>query len=928
MSELLGRPLIFLSYANMHRCVGRPLSPEEENKNIAEILHPLEEKGACEIIREDPDANVYFYDLASHPDYQHRISVLHIAGGKFDRRYIYLDSASGEVEMNADTFADFLAAFPNLQVVFISGSATPRIVRKILIQTQAVVVRISNDERNTDIHREFYSHVARGTVIKRAFGKTMVKSGDHLMYEILTLEELTAPPFQKRDILEGMYVRLDEKGALDWKLSPAFYLNIGNSQPGIEAKTRIEEPDRQPSHWLKPVMAGFTSLLGVALLLFGLFSPVPDQFMGQMGTNTICPFPDDGETYHVLVMPFFEEPNCRGEDKRYKTAIREQLETFRSRTNLKLNIQYHDARCPSDDLFARSIGGACNAQLMIWGSYSPSPEVGETMVEIHYSSTNQYNEYQIIGDTEDVRNVPTESFELIKPELTGRVEDIIYWGLANKQFKQRNYQQAVEYLEQINYLEDTGPVDQMIATCFLRMGDFDAAIAHYNRLIESKEDDPLVYIARGKAYAEMQNFERALEDIDTSIRLYPYNPESYLARGELYFQLKNYDLAIEDFDRVASSLPDNPAVYYHRGLVYTEMGEIDRAREDFETSLAKDPSFVAAYIGRGKLFEKVQQYEDAEANYTRAIQMEPNNHEAFYARGLLRAYFHRYTESLIDLDKAVKRIAGISKYHLARAQAYMGLEAYEDALGDINVAVKLDSANCKTYAQRGILHSRKRDYLIAGRDFVKALELDPQCQQALYGQALLDKSLDNLPKAIQTLDRLLTLNPKHIYAYCERGALYVKMEQYSKALADFEQAIRLDPNFGLAYDYRANMYESLMEYELAFQDYSKAIEINPSLADPYYNRAFMLSNSGRYNEAISDLEKAKAFSSGGTSLQFGLLAEIYARIENDSLFYINFQKALEMNFPTIEFELSPAFKTYRQESKFNEILERFKTKAQ
>ena len=930
MNNYKNIPLVFLAYANKAKTDDIRVL-EAENNRIAQILHPLEDSLACQIIREDPETNVFFIDIATQPAYRDRIHVVHLAGGNYGRKYIRFDSASGEVAMDADDFAEFLSQLPNLQLIFITRSASPRLVRKVMTQTGAAVIRTEDSPENAKVPEVFYKQLAKGKVIKRAFGQTTISCGDHLMYEIFTMAELTAPPFQRRDIYEGLYVNAEARAVLDWRMSPSFFIlgegDRASEKPGneLERKGRWEPPP-----WVKPVMAGITSLVGVALLMFAIFSQVPDRLMGQITSSTVCPFPVESNTYHILILPFFEAPGCGSEDRKFKTAIREQLEAFRERTGLNINIQYHDAKCPTSELFAKGVGGSCNANLIIWGTYSPSERIGETLVDVRYSTTDQFSEYQLIANLEDNISVTTENFESSQQALARRVIDIVYWGLAVKYYRQNRFETTLELLTNIKDENEVSysVVDRLAAACYFELGSYELAIERYDNAIELDRNSREAYIDRGNAYVKLKNYEAALSDFEKAYEISPRSTEVLLARGNLYKEMGQYKLALNDYNLAVITAPKSPETFLYRGQVHAAMRNDIAAISDFDQSIRLNPTFSAAYINKGKVFENRRNFDQAFVNYSLAILQNKTDPAAYYERGRLHNRYYRFEQGLLDLQEAISINPNKAEYYLERSMAYQGIGEYQGlsadtlAISDVNKALQLSPQSSKAFAYRGIIQTKLFDYSNAGQDFLSSLELDPNCPEAHFGMGLLNKNLENWDKAINNFNKAINARNKYVEAYCERGFIYENKRNYTQAINDYNRAILEDPSYARAYNLRAELYTTQRQFQLALNDYNYAISKNNGLPDPYYKRAFLYTLMGKYNDALVDIQQAMRLDRARAKY-YGLMAKIYAKQGNDSLFFANVNIALEKGYLAMDFQQDPSFREYWDDPRFTSIIRAF-----
>jgi len=93
----------------------------------------------------------------------------------------------------------------------------------------------------------------------------------------------------------------------------------------------------------------------------------------------------------------------------------------------------------------------------------------------------------------------------------------------------------------------------------LAKGDFDSAVADYNKAIELKSD-----------------------------------PSAYLNRGVAFLKKNNYDLSIVDFSKVIELNPKETVAYLNRGNSYEKKGELQKALSDYQKAVDLDANNEAA----------------------------------------------------------------------------------------------------------------------------------------------------------------------------------------------------------------------------------------------------------------------------------------------------------------------------------------------
>ncbi|MDR0588719.1 MAG: tetratricopeptide repeat protein [Burkholderiales bacterium] len=124
--------------------------------------------------------------------------------------------------------------------------------------------------------------------------------------------------------------------------------------------------------------------------------------------------------------------------------------------------------------------------------------------------------------------------------------------------------------------------------------DYQLAIEDYNKVIDlysifSPFEKWEVYRDRGIVFYRLGEFDHALADFNKVLELDPKNKIVYFNRGLVYYKQGDYDRAIADFDLNCKFYPKHKEAYFVRGLAYKKMGDHARAKEDFNFVVELDP---------------------------------------------------------------------------------------------------------------------------------------------------------------------------------------------------------------------------------------------------------------------------------------------------------------------------------------------------
>ncbi len=169
---------------------------------------------------------------------------------------------------------------------------------------------------------------------------------------------------------------------------------------------------------------------------------------------------------------------------------------------------------------------------------------------------------------------------------------------GNQLFNEKNYDEAILVFRE--FLEKNPAVYQIhlnIGNCYREKGEYDAAVAEYNTLVEraAKETAGAEYAAKalaaiGECSLRKGDIEKAQDYFKQSIEMYPNNEFLAYNVGEICFSNQKLDEAIQYFDLAAKIKPNWPEPYYKLGLVYLNKMEYDKAKENFNTFLTLEPS--------------------------------------------------------------------------------------------------------------------------------------------------------------------------------------------------------------------------------------------------------------------------------------------------------------------------------------------------
>ncbi|HUM04391.1 MAG TPA: tetratricopeptide repeat protein [Terriglobales bacterium] len=227
------------------------------------------------------------------------------------------------------------------------------------------------------------------------------------------------------------------------------------------------------------------------------------------------------------------------------------------------------------------------------------------------------------------------------------------------------------------------------AQCAMSLGHIDAALDALAILNHQFPNDPqALYItahfcsqlAEGAAQGLAQN-------APSSYQAQELEAEAFEAHGNWDKAVATYNRILEQYPKLPGIHYRMGRILLQRPATPTT---IDDARKEFEAELQIDPSSAAAEFMLGDLARQTQQWDEAVKHYTRAVEHDAGFSEAYLGLGMALNAAGRYSDAIAPLETYTKSVTDDAAGHYQLALAYLRTGRKEDATREMERQRKLN----------------------------------------------------------------------------------------------------------------------------------------------------------------------------------------------------------------------------------------------
>ncbi|MCB0835096.1 MAG: tetratricopeptide repeat protein [Bacteroidetes bacterium] len=569
-------PIIILATANDYQDGKRTRLLVKEKKMIHDIFQAESAQTLYYIVDEDPEKGGFIFDIFRQHYFSPDVSILHISGFSMGET-LHFRGGFGEEILTPKEFANQVAKFPNLKLIFLNGCATPQVLDELLAKDIPAVITTQvdfNRKKASDFTHTFYTGIARGLSINQAIERLAEKFPAYFQKNRVTYQ-LESDDFtwegkeKSNNLAWGAYLLEGKETEREWKLPVRL--------PAEE--TIPDEPKKKGRGFMR---ISLIVILLATILGSGYWMGFPQKLVPKREHPDTCLFNNAG-TYNILLLPLHEQANCEASDEFYLRAVWRRLIKLKNDGEGFDIQQLKDANCPASFEEAESMIRSCNANLVLWGDYT-IPTNDAVSFNFQYLYTSKAN-------TVKQGNLPLDMQMFLFSEesdlMASAVEDVVYWARGNSHFDRQEYKEATIFFEKMRVRDNPQLkfVDLKLAECYKQLGDYHMAKDHYDQALSLAPEDFEIFNERGLIYLQLKDYENALIDFKDATRINPQYAEAYFNLGVLYLNIDQFAKAVENVEKGQQIQPQGNRRYGVLAAIYAAQREEELFYSNFELAL-------------------------------------------------------------------------------------------------------------------------------------------------------------------------------------------------------------------------------------------------------------------------------------------------------------------------------------------------------
>jgi tetratricopeptide (TPR) repeat protein len=239
-------------------------------------------------------------------------------------------------------------------------------------------------------------------------------------------------------------------------------------------------------------------------------------------------------------------------------------------------------------------------------------------------------------------------------------------------------------------------------------------------------------VLRAQEFESQGQYEQALAEFERAIETNPRMTVAYLGAGDIYRQQGDYESAEERYAMAARIEPRNFDAQYLHGLALQMLDRLADAVKAYIRALTIRPDDFNANLNLGTAYLQLGEPQQALPYAERAVRLDGKDGAARTNLGAIYAALGRHEDAVVEFQQAAELTELSAPLLLNLADSYGRVGRHEEMVNTLEQLVRTEpTAVAYERLGAGLFRLRRYDESLSG--FRKSLEIDPNHYPALNG---------------------------------------------------------------------------------------------------------------------------------------------------------------------------------------------------
>jgi tetratricopeptide (TPR) repeat protein len=270
---------------------------------------------------------------------------------------------------------------------------------------------------------------------------------------------------------------------------------------------------------------------------------------------------------------------------------------------------------------------------------------------------------------------------------------------------------------------------------YYKQGQYEKAVAEFERIVASSPDYEAGYRVLGDAYLQLKRYEDAAKAFHRAAQLDGSKFVSFYGAAVAEFNLKQYRACVQTLtagEKAASAPRERYQLHHLRGAAYYNMGDFAAAARDLREAVAIQGTNYEDLFQLGVSYFRLGRHAEARQALQRAAAIRPDDREAKrflarvqYAEAIQAIQDRKFAEAERELREVVAALPddAAAWYNLGLAQLFQ--EQWTEAESSFRRSLQLNSERWEVFERLAFVQERLGRYEESLRSYRRALELNP-----------------------------------------------------------------------------------------------------------------------------------------------------------------------------------------------------------